>query len=51
MYCEDPVCADLLLAAGADLLAQNTAGHVPYFFAVWDARETMVAWYNAQCQS
>ncbi len=49
MYCEDPVCADMLLAAGGDLLAQNTAGHVAYYFSVWDARESMVAWFTAQC--
>lgn len=33
-YCESPACGDMLLAAGADLLAANDEGDVPYASAV-----------------
>jgi hypothetical protein len=46
--CEDPACADLLLAAGADLFAANKEGHVAYQVAVWEVRDEMVEWHRAQ---
>ncbi len=46
--CEDPGCADLLIAAGADLLSMNTEGATAYHLAVWDCREDMVEWLKAQ---
>lgn len=46
--CEDAACAGMLLAAGADLLAANKIGDVPYVIAVKDEREEMIAWFKAQ---
>jgi hypothetical protein len=48
MACEDPACADLLLAAGADLLHANSAGHTALHVAVWECRDEMEAWLRAQ---
>ena len=48
MACEDPACADLLLAAGADLLHANLAGHTALHVAVWECRDEMEAWLRAQ---
>jgi ankyrin repeat protein len=44
MACEDPACADLLLAAGASLTEINDEGLSAYVIASWDFREEMVAW-------
>ena len=43
--CESAACADLLLAAGADLFAANKAGHCAYFFAAWEERAEMLPWF------
>jgi hypothetical protein len=50
-HCEDARCADLLVAAGADLLAVNTAGHCAYLVAAWERRETMLEWFAHACAS
>jgi hypothetical protein len=44
MACEDPACADLLLAAGASLTELNDDGLSAFVIASWDFREEMVAW-------
>lgn len=43
--CESPACGEQLLAAGARLAQQNTAGHCAYFFAAWEGREEMLSWF------
>jgi hypothetical protein len=48
MACEDPACADLLLAAGADLAHANLAGATALHVAVWECRDEMEAWLRAQ---
>jgi hypothetical protein len=48
MACEDPACADLLLAAGADLAHTNLAGATALHVAVWECRDEMEAWLRAQ---
>jgi len=46
--CEDPACADLLLAAGADFRRANREGHTALHVAVWELRDEMVGWLRAQ---
>jgi hypothetical protein len=48
MACEDPACADLLLAAGADLDAVNEMGVNALTIATWELRDEMVQWLRAQ---
>lgn len=44
--CEDAVCADILLEAGADILRLNLLGETAYHSAVSDLRVMMVAWFQ-----
>jgi hypothetical protein len=44
--CESPACGEQLLAAGAQLTTENHAGHCAYFFAAWQERTEMVAWFS-----
>ena len=48
MACEDPACADMLLAAGADLFHANAAGASALHVAVWECRDEMEQWLRAQ---
>jgi hypothetical protein len=44
MACEDPACADALLAAGADIDAVNNDGATAFFNATWEDRGEMIDW-------
>ena len=46
MACEDPACADALLAAGADIDAVNNDGATAFFNATWEDRSEMIAWLS-----
>ncbi len=48
MACEDPACADALVAAGADADATNAEGATAYFIATWEGRAEMVTWARAR---
>jgi ankyrin repeat protein len=48
MVCEDPVCADLLLAAGADIFHISSEGKTAYHVAIWEHRDEMVQWLKDQ---
>lgn len=47
MACEDPACADALLAAGADIDAVNSDGATAFFNATWEDRLEMIEWLRA----
>lgn len=48
MVCEEPLCGDLLLGAGAELAATNDAGNCAYFFATWEQRDDMLSWLRGR---
>ena len=48
MVCEDPICADLLLAAGADIFHVSNEGKTAFHVAFWEHRDEMVQWLKDQ---
>jgi hypothetical protein len=48
MACEDPACADALLASGADIDAVNNEGSSAFFIATWEQRVDMIEWLKAR---
>jgi hypothetical protein len=48
MACEDPACADALVASGADIDAVNNEGSSAFFIATWEQRVEMIEWLRAR---